>query len=142
METPVLNREPFNIGAMHHAARADFDKLITAARAFWFECRVGPKCRFEPFEGYRHPMRQLYLVEETKNTKARPWQSAHQYGLALDFAVRRYDEHMIANGWSWPNDAPWERLRDIARTFELDIPLAWDRGHVQHPLWTKIRKLF
>ena len=41
---------------------------------------------FRAFEGYRSPSRQLALLQAVPPvTKARPWRSAHQYGLAVDF---------------------------------------------------------
>ena len=45
---------------------------------------------FRAFEGYRSPERQLKLFQTSRKdgkrvTNARPFQSAHQYGLAVDF---------------------------------------------------------
>ena len=141
MVTPVFNREPFNIGCVHKNAKSAFEKLIAATRAFEFAVpRFSSECRFEPYEGFRHPMRQLYLVEETEATKSRPWHSAHQYGLAVDFAVRIYKDD-VPTGWSWPNSAPWDELRVMAQAFGLDVPVEWDRGHVVHPLWNQFQKV-
>lgn len=94
-----------------------------------------------PFEGYRSPVRQYHLLTRTKNTKAGPWQSAHQYGLAVDFAGLRIEQDglIVPGSWAW-DQVPkhlWETLKREAIREGLDVPIAWDRGHVIHPLITK-----
>lgn len=137
MSAPEFKREVFNIGAMHKDAQSDFKKLISATLAEPFSLG-GKQCFFRPYEGFRHPMRQLYLVTETKSTKARPWESAHQYGLAIDFAVW-VDQGDDKFTWNWDDKAPWGELKTLARRFFLDVPIEWDRGHVQHPLFDSFR---
>lgn len=142
MSTPQFKRQVFNIGAMHPRARGGFEKLIAAAATQPFRLPIAAYCIFRPFEGFRDPMRQLYLVSETKSTKAGPWQSAHQYGVAVDFAVWCEKDNRSSVGfWAWPDEAPWERLAEMARMFSLDVPIAWDRGHVVHPLWNDFKQL-
>lgn len=93
------------------------------------------KTRFEFFEGYRSPERQDYLFSITKTTKARPWQSAHQYGLAADFVPRH-------NGrWSWDGHHDYEFLKKAAREFGMDVPIAWDLCHVEHRAMFRDMKL-
>lgn len=59
----------------------------------------------EVFEGYRSPERQdwLYAQGRTRDgkvvTKARAWESWHQFGLACDIAL------LINGKWSWDFDA-------------------------------------
>src|SRR5712692_1332214 len=64
---------------------------------------------FQLFEGLRSPERQQYLYAQGRTrpgpivTKAQPWTSYHQYGLAGDFVL-------FENGvWSW--DATGVRKR-------------------------------
>lgn len=139
MITPELDRVPFNIEVLHKDAKAYFRKLVSATATSEFRVGKFSRARFAPYEGFRDPMRQHYLVTETKATKARPWESAHQYGLAVDFAVRVYEENGTRQFWSWEPSAPWEMLKEMAAIFSLDVPIDWDRGHVVHPLWDKFQ---
>lgn len=93
---------------------------------------LGPKWKF--FEGFRHPDRQALLFEKGVS-KARPWQSAHQYGLAADFVP-------ILNGAiAWPpiENTVWIDLHTAAQRHGLQAPISWDPGHIQHPAWSTIR---
>ncbi|MEP3417228.1 MAG: glycosyl hydrolase 108 family protein [Lentilitoribacter sp.] len=74
---------------------------------------------FEVFEAFRTPSRQQYLYAQgrtrsgSKVTWAGPWSSIHQYGLAVDFVLKK-------NGkWSWDdtgnNAAAWTRMHEIAK---------------------------
>lgn len=121
----------------HMVGPAKALQVAAAANPFTLN---GSRYRFEPFEGFRNPARQNYLFAVSKTTKARPWQSAHQYGLAVDFACRRIvKDHAPGEGWYWLDDAPWGQLKSLARGEGLDIPIAWDKGHVEHPIWNKIK---
>ena len=67
-------------------------------------------------------MRQQYLFEHTKSTKAQAWQSAHNFGLAADFVP------MDPDGlWSWRDDEDWFWLGHRARECGLSQPIKWDR---------------
>ena len=56
------------------------------------------------FEAWRSPQRQEYLYEQGRKregpivTKARGWDSFHQYGLAVDIACK------VAGKWTWDFD--------------------------------------
>ncbi len=74
---------------------------------------------FEVFEAFRTPTRQQYLYAQgrtrpgAKVTWAGPWSSIHQYGLAVDFVLKK-------NGkWSWDdtgtNARAWSRMHEIAK---------------------------
>lgn len=132
--------ETFSFDALHPKVVRQFRDLARTAATGIFTLG-GDQFRFAPFEGFRHPLRQHYLLTRTKNTKAGPWKSAHQYGVAVDFACRRVDEYGSAHGWFWPDGAPWQLLKLKAREAGLYIPIAWDRGHVVHPLWNEIKKI-
>jgi peptidoglycan LD-endopeptidase CwlK len=89
---------------------------------------------FEIFEAYRSPQRQSSLYAQGRNrpgnvvTKARPWTSYHQYGLAVDFVLK------INGNWSWndtgPNAAAWRRLHEVGRAHGME-PLSWETPHLQ-----------
>jgi len=107
------------------------------------------KTRFEVFETFRHPFRQADLLAKG-TTKAGMWESAHQYGLAVDF-VPVIDAEMAAilsekkgervwPGWNWDSEHDWDYLSNRAKTFGLVTPLSWDRPHVQHPLWPQLQR--
>lgn len=92
------------------------------------------KTKFILFETYRSPVRQLYLYDVVpKVTKAAPWESAHQYGLAADFVAS------VAGQPSWDDDHDWPFLKTAAEQLGMVVPIDWDRGHVQSPLFGKIR---
>jgi peptidoglycan LD-endopeptidase CwlK len=90
----------------------------------------------EVYESVRTPVRQANLYargrvpgqgEEGKTiTRAKAWQSLHQYGLAVDLVFRR-------NGvWSWnaPTPRQWDRYQELARVQGLE-PLSFEKPHVQ-----------
>ena len=131
-------KDPFSFDALNKAFAGKLRKMTTTTEAFWFRCSDGPQCRFELFEGFRHPERQHYLLTVSKTTKARPWQSAHQYGLAADFAVAVYEDGEFTR-WSWAENAPWPRLKVEALTVGLDIPIRWDFGHVEDPVFRLVK---
>lgn len=89
-----------------------------------------------PFEGYR-PLAAQQAALERGTSKARPWQSAHQYGLAVDFVPY----HPVTK-WHWPpaTHPDWDVLRALATNLGLDASLDWDRPHVVNPIWHQIRR--
>lgn len=80
---------------------------------------------FMLFEGYRSPQRQDELYNERpKVTHAYRWQSAHQYGLAID---------VVPYPWSWSDQHDWEGMRQLAmRKYGFLCPLVWDKPHIEH----------
>ena len=89
---------------------------------------------FELFEGYRSPERQRYLYEQGRTrkgriiTKAQPWQSMHQYGLAVDLVLK------IGDAWSWRSDGifadHWNTLALICEKYGLE-GISWELPHFQ-----------
>src|SRR5689334_16310672 len=79
---------------------------------------------FRIFEAFRSPQRQAFLYAQGRTrpgaivTKARPWQSYHQYGLAADFVL------FENNAWSWDTSTAkkqwWDRLVAIGREAGLE----------------------
>lgn len=137
--TPSTDRYTFDIGHIHPIMKPSIRSMIetTLTAGFFID---GTRYIFRPFEGYRGPVRQEYLCAVMKTSKARPWQSAHQYGLAVDFACVPIVNGKITERWTWSEDAPWQLLKEIAISCDLDIPIKGDRGHVQHPAFAQIRK--
>lgn len=91
---------------------------------------------FRPFETYRSPERQK-AVFDSGNSRAVPWFSPHNYGLACDFAPWTEER-----SWHWNiPDEQWAWVGSTARRHGLDAPISWDRGHVEGPEWPTVRTL-
>lgn len=115
---------------LHPRVRQRFSDLAGDLAYQWASNQT--HVRFKVFETYRSPWRQRLLLAKG-TTKARPWQSAHQYGLAVDFVP--WD---ASRGWYWDglDDDDWNFLKLRARKYGLDCPLSWDKAHVESTWWT------
>lgn len=106
------------------------------------------KTLFKVFETYRSPSRQRDLIAKGV-TKAGPYESAHQYGLAVDFVpVIDAEEAAILSdmrnerrwpGWSWDDSHEWDYLTNYAKRLGLTT-ITWDRPHIEHPEWGQVRE--
>jgi len=109
------------------------------------------KTRFEIFETFRHPERQKHLVKQG-TTKAAPYASAHQFGLAADFVPVLSDEEAaslsmrigerVFPGWNWHSTHDYEFLRKRAIHWKISVPISWDPCHVEHPNFREALKTF
>lgn len=90
---------------------------------------------FKPFETYRHPVRQQWLKDVKKTSKAGAFESAHNFGMAVDFVAYDLDEGV----WSWEPTEDWAFLKSEAERHGLLVPISWDRVHVEHPIWQILR---
>lgn len=101
------------------------------------------KTRFEIFETFRSPLRQAYLAEKGAS-KAGPFESAHQFGLACDFVAYLSQAEASAfgakAGWSWDDAHDWDYLKKAADLHGLGVPILWDRVHVEHPYFRTMKK--
>jgi peptidoglycan L-alanyl-D-glutamate endopeptidase CwlK len=89
---------------------------------------------FQVFEAYRTPQRQAFLFAQGRTqpgdivTKAQPWTSYHQYGLAVDIVLK------IDGKWDWGTTgrkkAAWTRLHEVGRAHGLE-PLSFEMPHLQ-----------
>lgn len=89
---------------------------------------------FRLFETYRSPERQAELFAKGRTapgkivTRAKPWNSFHQYGLAVDIVLH------VNGEWSWSNEGAfataWNELHSIGRKHGL-VPLSWEKPHLQ-----------
>lgn len=112
-------------------ARALHDDLIRA-----YNTGVS-QVLFDVFESVRLPDRQNQLFAKGRS-KARAWQSPHQYGLAADFVPMRVrlDDGSERNGWTWDVDVRhWDFLRERAKAHGLYNGIVWDRAHVESAMW-------
>ena len=136
LEMNMTQREPFSYERLHPKTRDAFRLLETRLRERW-EAGLTPTL-FKPFEGFRSNDRQEYLFRVEKTTKARAWQSAHNYGLAVDFVPLR-DPASAADTWDWSNHHDWQTLKEIATASGLLAPIDWDKPHICHPIWFAIK---
>jgi len=136
-------REPYALEYLHPVMQRPVHLLTLGLRDIRFE-QGGKKFVLVPFEGFRHPARQEHLFAGGEVTKARPWESAHQYGLAVDFAGRWIDDDDRIGGWFWasPDHAAWRELKRRAAIDGLEVPISWDHGHVQHPLFAEVKRAY
>lgn len=132
-----MKAQPFDLAKLHPKAQGSFRLMTSRLKEAW-AAGLAPAV-FLPFEGYRPPERQLTLLAEG-TTKARPWQSAHNYGLAVDYVPYQMKGE-TDRGWRWP-DANWEGwryLQEVANASGLMVPITWDKPHVEHPIWTAVK---
>jgi len=128
-----IKRRPFAFDDLHAEVRFQFSALAEDLALAYQSDRT--EFRFEPFEGLRSPDRQNHLFTEG-TTKARAWQSAHQFGFAVDFVAR--DPYSLE--WSWKDDEDWDLLHTMARDFGLHAPIKWDKPHIESPLFKEYIK--
>jgi uncharacterized protein YraI len=114
------------LGKLHPAMRTATEAVLVALKTQGIP--------FAAFEAYRHPARQAWLYTQGRTragavvTKARPWTSYHQYGLAVDFVL------LLGTGWSWDDSgarAPWwAELHRIGAQHGLE-KLSFEAPHLQ-----------
>jgi hypothetical protein len=92
--------------------------------------------RFRPHTGYRAPSDQEAAFRRGV-TKARAYESAHQFGLAVDFVP--WDGSRFV--WPGRSHREWDQLRAAASARGLLNVVEWDRPHVEHRLWARVRAL-
>lgn len=120
-----------------HERRSDFSALhpmVRKAVEATHKQLVAEGHPFEVYETYRTPKRQTFLFAQGRTrpgkiiTKAGPWSSYHQYGLAADFVLK------INGNWSWDDKGAraksWRRLHEIGRQNGLE-PLSFELPHLQ-----------
>lgn len=82
---------------------------------------------FAPFETYRTPIRQIWLLEQQPpRSRALLWRSPHQWGRAVDFVP-------VVNGeWTWNvPELEWRFMQELALEHGLSPRLAWDSPHIE-----------
>jgi peptidoglycan LD-endopeptidase CwlK len=91
------------------------------------------------FESIRSPVRQEALYARGRDpsgvdygrtvTKARAYESAHQYGLGADLVFH------LDGGWTWkePERGMWDRMVELAEACKLESLAPREMPHVQWP---------
>lgn len=86
---------------------------------------------FKIFEAFRTPERQAWLYAQGRTapgklvTKAAPWQSMHQYGLAADLVL------FVDGKWSWDGEpVMWDTMHKLAKARGLQY-LSFETPHVE-----------
>jgi len=125
------------LDTLHPICKRQFEDLAEMLEANPFKDDAGGRWLFLPFEAYRHPARQAMLLGEGR-TRAAPYSSAHQFGLAVDFVPVRDG---VVGQWSWqaPKEA-WDFLGQCAQKFGLVQPISWDRPHIESPVWSQLAR--
>ncbi|OTG91415.1 M15 family metallopeptidase [Acinetobacter sp. ANC 3813] len=86
-------------------------------------------------EGYRSPDRQNTLAQNVNTTRARGYQSYHQFGLAADVAFKRNDKVVISERDPWAMRG-YELYGQTAETVGLTWGGRWkslqDYGHTEY----------
>lgn len=92
------------------------------------------KLPLKSYETLRSPWRQAELYArgrakgnvQKKVTKARAWESRHQYGMAVDMVF------FIGGAWTWdePEAGAWDAYHALARGCDL-WPLGFEKPHVE-----------
>lgn len=109
---------------MHPSLMKRFTALETACRIDGFKVRI--------LETDRAPERQQILWNQGRSTAgeivthAKPYESAHNFGLAMDVIPVPVSK------------ANWRLLRQRAVEVGYGIIGTWDPGHLQHPEWPAI----
>lgn len=132
-----MAKKPSKVDPLKHLdplASAAFRRLTNDLEAAWKEGKT--PTLFKPYGGYRSPAQQEeMLLIEPKVTNAGPFQSAHQYGLAVDYAA--WEDEVF----SWNDQHDWAFLETCANANGLSVPIPWDKGHVEHPMFKEILRL-
>lgn len=138
MNVFAINRD---ITALHHKFRGKC-KALAEYLVFGYETNL-TQTQFKLFEGFRLPERQAYLLGKGVS-KSGPWHSAHNYGLAADFVpwVNDGDAAILklTVGWSWDDRHDYDFLKQAAELHDLDVPISWDKVHVQSRIWPRVHK--
>lgn len=120
-----------DVALLHPTIRAQVERMLRDLDAMFVQGRT--PYRFEIFETWRSPRRQFELFQ-LGVTKAMPWRSAHQFGLAVDVVPK------VDGKWSWEVPSTvWSDLRAAALRVNLDCPISWDRAHVESGLFRRVR---
>lgn len=120
---PPVDARDRDPSKLHPAVRGAILKVVEETNALGLPFRI--------FEAYRTPERQNWLYAEGRTrpgrivSKARAWQSMHQYGLAADLVL------FVDGQWSWGGKASdWAKMHEIAGSLGL-TPLKFETPHIE-----------
>lgn len=141
-----------DLAYLHPLSIPKFQRLLDRLHAGYHQ-KGGTSSWFMPFETYRTPSRQKVLYDQGRAnpgrivTNAKPWESPHQFGLAVDFVPRRPKDPNNPTGstvwdWDFATDKDWAFLASCAADCDLHCPIVWDRPHVEDTeLWDDFRTI-
>jgi len=121
-----VHRRQTELAHLHPACRAAVEAVLSQLEQESLPFRV--------YEAFRAPERQRHLHAQGRTmpgprvTNAQPWESYHQFGLAVDLVL-------FENGrWSWDTGngrrTQWQWMNQIGRAHGLE-PLSWELPHLQ-----------
>lgn len=131
---------------LHPAMRPLAEKLVGRLYDAHMDGEI--KTLFRPFETYRSPFRQNQLYEQGRTiggkivTNARAWESAHQFGLAMDLVP--YGRVGGASAYKYYWDAPesdWNFMHRTAKALGFKDRIPWDSPHIEDPAFDDIQTL-
>lgn len=121
-----------DVSLLHQKLRAAVPDIIVEVNASREARRGGFTLHL--FEGARPPSRQEALYKRGRDpkaddfgrtvTRARAYQSAHQFGEGMDLVFKK------DGVWTWESDAPWSVMESEVRARGL-VTLSFERPHVQ-----------
>lgn len=138
---------------LHPEARPLFQKFIGQLLDARRDRQINT--HFRVFESYRSPLRQELLYAQGRGepgnivTNARAWQSAHNYGLAIDvvpYYTKEEAESLNINGgragffWDHAPKEEWDFVHNLARSMGFEDRIPWDSPHIQHPLYNLVKE--
>lgn len=133
------------ISALHPKMRPVAESVVENLERFYQSKKT--EFRFQIFETLRLAARQAD-AKARGTSKAGPWESAHNVGLAIDCvpylsaqqANRIRPNGSSIPGWYWPpaSHEDWDVLAEVFHAHDLNT-ISWDRPHGEHDLWTSIR---
>ncbi|NRB18025.1 MAG: D-alanyl-D-alanine carboxypeptidase family protein [Rhodobacteraceae bacterium] len=118
-----------SLDLLHPAIRKKVEDLITDLAANSVPMKI--------YESFRTPERQAYLYAQGRTrdldkgivTKAKAWQSYHQYGVAIDMVID-HPNHAMWDTGSAKTRGWWDNYHELARKHGLE-PLSFEKPHVQ-----------
>lgn len=120
MASTTVNRDT---ALLHPTMRAKIVQVMATAEAEGLPLRI--------FEAWRSPERQAHLFTQGRTrpgqivTNAQPWESYHQYGLAVDIVG------FVNGNWTWDlPTATWKRMHAIGADNGLEH-LSFETPHLQ-----------
>lgn len=125
-----VTRKERDLAQLHPQMRERVEQLVQQTEAAGLTFRI--------YEAFRTPERQQWLFAQGRTrmdggivTKARAWESFHQFGLGVDLVL------FGSGGWSWDDSgaraAEWKRMRELAVQVGLRT-LKWELPHAELPV--------
>lgn len=131
----LSDREKKLLGSLRAGFRQKVEQVIARAQAAGLSIAIT--------NGYRSQAEQDALYEQGRTTPGsivtwvRGGNSAHNYGMAVDFAFKT-----ASGGISWDESLPWAKVGAIGESIGLTWGGRWktpDKPHFEDPAWKLLR---